>query len=224
MRVLSHRLLQDTGKPVTYEESPNKSGVITPRFLVIHYTAGRSLDSSVAWFKQKQAKASAHLVIGRNGDLVQMVPFNRKAWHAGRSSWNGVDGLNTHSVGIELDNAGELSRTEGGAWRAWFGETYKDKDVLTAPHRHDGPGAGASGWHVFTREQLDTLMEAAAALHDKYGFEAVLGHDDIAPRRKRDPGPAFPMGALRARLFGREEDEGEPGAANCDACGRLLAE
>ena len=166
---------------------------------------------------------SDDLLIGRGGDIVQMVAFNRKAWHAGRSSWNGVDGLNSHSIGIELDNAGELSRTEGGDWRAWFGETYKERDVLTARHRHDGPGAQVSGWHVFPREQLDALMDAAAALHDKYGFEAVLGHDDIAPRRKRDPGPAFPMGALRARLFGRAEEDGEPEEA-CDVCGRVLAQ
>jgi len=224
MRVVNHRLIRDKDKPVPFEATPNQSGVITPRFLVIHYTAGRSLQSTVGWFKQKQAKASAHLVIGRNGDLVQMVAFNRKAWHAGQSSWNGMDGLNSHSVGIELDNAGELSRTEGGDWRAWFGETYKDKDVLTARHAHDGPGAAASGWHVFTREQLDVLTEAAAALHDKYGFQAVLGHDDIAPRRKRDPGPAFPMDALRARLFGRAADEGEPDEEVCETCGRPLAE
>ncbi|XBQ15031.1 MAG: N-acetylmuramoyl-L-alanine amidase [Oceanicaulis sp.] len=221
MRVVSHRLLDENGKPVSYEESPNRSGVITPRFLVIHYTAGRSLQSTVNWFQNKQAKASAHLVIGRKGEIVQMVPFNRKAWHAGRSSWGEATGLNNCSIGIELDNAGELSKTEGGEWRAWFGETYKDKEVLVAPHRLDPPGSGPSGWHVFTPEQLDALHAAAAALHEKYGFEAVLGHDDIAPNRKRDPGPAFPMSALRGRLYGRAEDEAdEGGPEDCPACGK----
>jgi N-acetylmuramoyl-L-alanine amidase len=220
MRVLSHRLLQDNGRPVRFMETPNKSGVITPKYLVIHYTAGRSLDSTVAWFQNKQAKASAHLVIGRGGEIVQMAAFNRKTWHAGRSSWDGVDGLNAHSIGIELDNAGQLSRNEAGEWRAWFGETYKDKDVLTAPHKFDPPGTAMSGWHAFTSQQLDAVMDVAAALHDKYAFDAVLGHDDIAPSRKRDPGPAFPMEALRARMYGRAEETSEPAETACPTCGR----
>lgn len=220
MRVIDHTLLTAGGNPVRFEATPNGSGPVSPRFLVIHYTGGRDLESSVAWLKQERARASAHLVIGRDGEIVQMAAFNRKTWHAGRSSWKGVNGLNACSIGIELDNAGELSRTQGGGWRAWFGETYTADEVLTARHKHDGPAAEASGWHVFPGAQLEALMTAAAALQDAYRFEAVLGHDDIAPGRKRDPGPAFPMEALRARLFGRDTDEGEPAPQICEACGR----
>ena len=223
MRVVSHRLVHEDGNPVRFERTPNQSGLITPRFLVIHYTAGRSLEGAVAWLADKQSKASAHLVIGRDGEIVQMVRFDRKAWHAGRSGWDGLDGLNAWSIGIELDNAGELSRTEGGAWRAWFGETYKSEEVLQARHRHDPSDASASGWHVFTAEQLDTLTKAAFALHARYGFEAVLGHDDIAPGRKRDPGPAFPMDALRARLFGRADEKAAPVGAKYVCSGRRVS-
>lgn len=220
MRVVNHRLKDTSGQPVRFEETPNKSGVITPRLLVIHYTAGRSADSSVAWFKNKDASASAHLVIGRDGSITQMVPFNRKAWHAGRSSWGDVTGLNSHSIGIELDNAGELTRKAAGGWKAWFGGHYDDEDVVIARHRHDAPGVEPGGWHEFSEAQIDALMEVASALHAKYQFEDILGHDDIAPGRKRDPGPAFPMASLKARLEGRASEAAPSRDAVCKTCGQ----
>lgn len=205
MRVLSHRLLDNLGNPVTYEATPNVSArrTITPRFLVIHYTAGGSFDSTVAWFKNRDANASAHLVIGRDGEITQMAAFNRRAWHAGVSSWNDLNDLNSHSIGIELDNSGELTRQDDGAWKSWFQRTYPSDQVLTARHRHDEADAEPSGWHAFTEAQLDVCLNVALALHAKYNFEGILGHDDIAPGRKRDPGPAFPMAAFRARILGR---------------------
>jgi N-acetylmuramoyl-L-alanine amidase len=221
MRVVNHRLKDASDQPVPFEETPNKSGVITPRFLVIHYTAGRSADSSVAWFKNKEASASAHLVIGRDGSVTQMVPFNRKAWHAGTSRWGDVIGLNGHSIGIELDNAGELTRKAAGGWKAWFGGHYDDEDVVIARHRNDPDSKDASGWHDFPEAQIEALMEVATALHAKYAFEAILGHDDVSPGRKRDPGPALPMASLRARLEGRAS-ESDPVELDrtCQTCGQ----
>jgi len=223
MRVVNHRLHDSHDNPVRFEETPNKSGTIAPRFLIIHYTAGRSLESSVSWFKDRQASASAHLVIGRDGEIVQMVPFNKKAWHAGKSRWGDVVGLNSHSIGIELDNAGELTRKASGGWKAWFGGHFKDEDVIVARHKHDPASAQPSGWQDYPEAQLDALMDAAAALQKKYGFEAVLGHEDIAPSRKRDPGPAFPMAALKARLEGRKADEDlDPLDLVSETCGQPL--
>jgi N-acetylmuramoyl-L-alanine amidase len=164
MRVVNHRLYDVQGAPVRFEPTPNRSGPITPRFLIIHYTAGRSLESTVRWFKNPDASASAHLVIGRDGEIVQMVPFDKKAWHAGRSRWGDVVGLNSHSIGIELDNAGELTRTAAGGWAAWFGGHYDDDEVVVARHKHDAPTAEPSGWHDYPEAQLNALMEVAAAL------------------------------------------------------------
>ncbi len=223
MRVVNHRLYDDQGAPVRFEPTPNRSGPITPRFLIIHYTAGRSLESTVRWFKNPDASASAHLVIGRDGKIVQMVPFDKKAWHAGQSRSGSVVGLNSHSIGIELDNAGELTRRAAGGWAAWFGGHFADDAVVVARHKHDTPAADPSGWHAYPEAQLNALMEVAAALQAAYRFEAVLGHDDIAPRRKRDPGPAFPMAALQSRLDGRaSEAESEPTDRVCEACGQPL--
>jgi N-acetylmuramoyl-L-alanine amidase len=199
-----HRLMGDDGEAVTFDRSPNQSGRLDPRFLVMHFTAGRSAESSVRWLKNPRAKASAHLVIGRDGSVTQLVPFNKKAWHAGRSRWKGLVGLNRHSIGIELDNAGKLRRV-GDGWQTWFGRKVHATDVVEEEH----PDGRVDGWHAYSEVQIETAISVGSALMERYGFSDVLGHSDIAPRRKTDPGPAFPMGSYRAILLGRDEDEDE---------------
>ena len=133
---------------------------------------------------------------------MQTVAFDRVAWHAGRSRWAGLEGLNGFSIGIELDNAGLLTRRADG-WRAWFGAAIPDEEVVVASHRLDDLPAG---WQAFTEEQIEAAVEVATLVYDKYGLVEVVGHDDIAPERKRDPGPAFPMMSFRSRVEGRSED------------------
>jgi N-acetylmuramoyl-L-alanine amidase len=205
MHVRNHKLHTDQGEPVATARSPNQGGALVPRYLVMHYTAGGSAESSIRHLTKKAAKASAHLVIGRDGGITQLVPFNRVAWHAGRSRWQGLTGLNQHSIGIELDNAGPL---EGGAgqWRSWFERHYPDEEVAVAAHKFDDV---ERGWHRYTEAQLAAALEAAQAIVAHYGLTDVLGHDDIAPERKRDPGPAFPMESFRGHLIGRADDDFE---------------
>lgn len=199
MKILNHRLCEDDGTAVRFEESPNQSGDLVPDFLVMHFTAGSSYDSSIVHLTNPAAKASAHLVIGRNGQITQLVPFDKVAWHAGRSRWRGRTGLNRHSIGIELDNAGRLD-WQGGAWRAWFGRSYPEEEVAVAAHKHEGV---QTGWHLYTENQISAALAAAQAIAAEYEIDDVLGHDDIAPERKQDPGPAFPMDRFRARVVGR---------------------
>lgn len=87
MRIEDFRLQGDQHTAVTFEPTDNHSAGMQPVFLVIHYTGDDSLGGAVAWLKQPEAKASAHFVIGRDGEVVQMVPINRRAWHAGASRW-----------------------------------------------------------------------------------------------------------------------------------------
>jgi N-acetylmuramoyl-L-alanine amidase len=202
MIVKDHRLCRDDGTPVPFVASPNVGGKVQPLYLIMHFTAGRAAKESVQWLTQKQAKASAHLVIGRDGGVTQLVPFDRVAWHAGKSRWLNLTGLNAYSIGIELDNAGLLKR-QGGAWTAWFGDTYDPRDVVEAAHQHE---TTVRGWHAYTAPQLDAAVEVGLALMKEYAFRDVLGHDDVAPQRKVDPGPAFPMASFRARLLGRADD------------------
>lgn len=202
MKIVRHRLHTDDGEPVPFVRTPNASGELEAKYLVIHFTAGRSADESVRWLTSPAARASAHLVIGRDGSITQLVPFNRVAWHAGASRWEGISGLNRHSIGIELDNAGRLRR-QGEQWCAWFGRAYPEDEVMEAVHKHESTSCG---WHAYTPEQLDAVLEAALCIDQKYGLRDVVGHDDIAPGRKCDPGPAFPLPNFRSRLRGRAED------------------
>lgn len=200
MKIANHRLQPDgSAFKVNFVASPHKGGVMTPKYLIIHFTAGGGAASSVDWFKNPAAKASAHLVIDRsNGDITQMVDFNTVAWHAGKSKWKTVNGLNACSIGIELDNAGQLTRS-GSQFLAWFKTPYPADDVFTAT---DAKGK-ETYWHEYSAPQMDSLLQAASALHAQYNFTDILGHSDIAPGRKTDPGPAFPMGSFRSRLLGR---------------------
>ena len=200
MEVSNHRLV---GAGVTQVDTPNKSGPITPEYLIIHYTAGRSGQSSVNHFLNPAAQASAHLVIGRQGEIWQLVPFNQKAWHAGVSAWSGRSGLNSFSIGIELDNAGKLQKV-GDHYQAWFGESYPESEVIEARHKNE---SSTSFWHAYAAEQINAVLEVGRLLVSAYRLIDVLGHDDIAPGRKVDPGPAFPMASYRASLFGRGDDQ-----------------
>jgi N-acetylmuramoyl-L-alanine amidase len=197
-----HRLV---GDKVTFRESPNHGGVLKPRYLVMHYTAGRSAASSVESLctQKPSGNASAHIVLGRDGSIVQLVPFNVVSWHAGVSQWNGINGLNTYSIGIEMDNAGLLKRV-GKQYQAWFGAAYPEDQVLLAEHKH---GGGVQPWHTYTEVQIERALELAEVLVARYGLEDVLGHEDIARGRKQDPGPAFPLESVKSRALGREQNE-----------------
>lgn len=199
LSLTGHLLAGNSGAGPAQHPSPNCGGPMRAEFLVMHYTAAGSLKSAVDWLCNPTARASAHLVIGRDGSVTQLVPFDRKAWHAGRSRWQDRTGLNHCSIGIELDNFGLLSGAPGG-WRTHWGRPVPDVEVLQAAHRH---GGGTRGWHRFTDLQLDRAREIAVLLVRKYGLRDVLGHDDIAPGRKTDPGPAFPMQSFRDAVLGQ---------------------
>jgi AmpD protein len=100
-------------------------------------------------------KVSAHLLIRRDGGIRQYVPFHRRAWHAGESSYHGRQRCNDFSIGIELEGAVTQS---------------------------------------YTDSQYRCLAEVVRVLLTHYpGLtrQQIVGHSDIAPARKQDPGPLF---------------------------------
>ncbi|HEX6911025.1 MAG TPA: N-acetylmuramoyl-L-alanine amidase, partial [Longimicrobium sp.] len=202
MKIVNHRLVRDDGTPYPFKDTPNKGGTITPRWLVMHYTAGGSAQESISWLANKDAKASAHIVIARDGSITQMVDFNRRAWHAGESTWKGVDGLNGHSIGIELDSFGFLGSAGPGKWK-FRSTSIPDSEVVVARHKFGSP---SGGWPRYPQKQLDAALELARLLVKTYGLEDVIGHDDISPGRKQDPGPAFDMAGFRAAAMGAPAD------------------
>jgi N-acetylmuramoyl-L-alanine amidase len=187
LRIENHKLV---GDQVSHRDTPNRGGAMNPSYLVLHYTAGRSLESSVESLctRKPQGNASAHVVLGRDGRIVQLAPFNIVTWHAGVSQWAGLVGLNSHSIGIEMDNAGLLKRV-GSQYQAWFGKVYPEDEVMLAAHRNGGP---VSPWHAYTEVQIERAIELADLLVEHYGLQDVLGHEDIAPGRKDRPRPGFP--------------------------------
>lgn len=180
---------------MTQKPSPNRGGQLkNPKYLIIHYTAGRSAEESANWLCSKAAKASAHVIIGRDGKVIQLVPFNVVAWHAGHSEWQGLPGINNYSIGIELDNAGPVAKVNG-KWRSLhLGKNYENDEVVELNGR---------GWLMYTEKQLEVLEQLCTELVVEYpSLVDLLGHSDIAPGRKIDPGPAIDLEVLRARVFG----------------------
>ena len=202
LRIVAHLL---KGRTVNFVETPNKGGVIDPKYLVFHYTAGRNAQASIDWLTNPDAKASAHLVVGRDGKITQLAPFNIKTWHAGRSAWDGLSGINTHSIGVEMDNAGPLT-FEGTTLKAWFGKDYPKTQAVHAKHKLDQE---PQWWHAYTEIQITTATELAKLLVKSYNLKEIVGHEDIAPGRKRDPGPAFPLSHIQALVMGRPEDDSD---------------
>jgi AmpD protein len=99
-----------------------------------------------------QLKVSAHFLIRRDGALIQFVPCNQRAWHAGASSWQGRERCNDFSIGIELEGC------------------------------DDQP---------FESAQYQTLNALLKTLRETYPICSIVGHSEIAPGRKTDPGPRF---------------------------------
>ena len=117
------------------------------------------------WFARLEGlRVSAHLLIDRRGRVTQFVPFDRRAWHAGASSFAGRENCNDFSVGIELEGTDE---------------------------------------RPYTRAQYARLVRVSRALMREYPritAGRIVGHSDIAPGRKTDPGRAFDWERYRAAL------------------------
>lgn len=144
-----------------------------PMFLVMHYTA-LPLAQSLDVLTNPKKSVSAHYLVPDRGKtkqykIFQLVPEERRAWHAGVSEWQGASMLNAASLGIEIVNPG-------------FPETDQ---VLPPMQRH---------WQPYGEDQVRAIGKLAQYIVKKYAIKPtrVVGHSDIAPGRKNDPGPLFP--------------------------------
>lgn len=201
MKVSNHILHLDADQPCPFAQTPNFGKVITPLYLVLHYTAGTTAAGAIGWFQKPQSQASAHFVLDRDGGLTQMVPMNRRAWHAGESRWGELKDINSFSIGIEIVNAGKLRKRADGAWVNWSNAVIRNDEVSLATHKNE---ARETGWHEYTSAQIETVVAVGTVVAKHYQLVDVLGHDDIAPARKADPGPLFPMSSVRSRILGRQ--------------------
>ena len=105
-------------------------------------------------------RVSAHLFVDRRGAITQFVPFERRAWHAGQSSFRGRVGCNDFSIGVELEGTDEAA---------------------------------------YDSYQYEALADVAACLTERYArlsLSGIVGHEEIAPGRKTDPGSSFDWSRL----------------------------
>jgi len=118
------------------------------------FTNNLKIDLHPSFQDLKDLRVSSHLLITRIGEIIQFVPFNLRAWHAGISSYEGRENCNDFSIGIELEGCDH---------------------------------------EIFTAEQYHALNQILRTLADEYAItrENIVGHSDIAPGRKTDPGPFF---------------------------------
>lgn len=77
-----------------------------PNFVIIHHTAQHSVDQTIRTFNLPHTKVSAHYLIGKDGEVFQLLNDYIRAWHAGASKWGAITDMNSVSLGIELDNNG----------------------------------------------------------------------------------------------------------------------
>lgn len=84
---------------------PRRDG-LTPRLIVLHYTAMPSAVAARDWLCAPEAQVSAHYVLARSGALWQLVDEEDRAWHAGAGGWNGQGDVNSRSIGVEVCNTG----------------------------------------------------------------------------------------------------------------------
>lgn len=137
------------------------------RFLVLHYTVANT-PASIKILTQQQVSSHYLLTDEAQPKIYRLVDENRAAWHAGNSSWKNFTQLNNSSIGIEIVNAGWKDTPQGRVY---------------AP---------------FPQAQMDALLPLVKDIVARHGIapENVLGHSDIAPLRKQDPGPQFPWQRL----------------------------
>ena len=137
--------------------------------LLLHYTGMASAQAALDRLCDPAAKVSAHYCIDEDGRVLRLVPEDRRAWHAGASSWAGAGDVNGRSIGIELVNPG-----------------------------HE------FGYRPFTDPQMTALIDLAKGVLDRHPIPPyrVLGHSDVAPLRKEDPGELFDWPALATAGIG----------------------
>ena len=135
--------------------------------LVIHFTA-EDMARSLQILTQQEV--SAHYLVSDETPprIYRLVDEGRRAWHAGLSSWRGNTALNASSIGIEIVNLGDVNTPEGTRYTA------------------------------YPPEQIELVISLVKDIVARHGIrpDRVVGHSDIAPQRKVDPGPLFPWARL----------------------------
>lgn len=146
------------------------------RYIILHYTRA-NLQQALQTLTQGQVSAHYLITDEKPARVFQLVDENRRAWHAGYSQWHDDVDLNSTSIGIEIVNQGPLCDE-------LLSSLCSEK---TAEH-----------WQPFSESQTQRLIALLKDIQQRHHIspQHILGHSDVAPSRKIDPGPAFPWQRL----------------------------
>lgn len=141
--------------------------------VVLHYTDMLSAKEALDRLCDPTSQVSAHYLVDVDGTIYSLVPEEKRAWHAGKSSWMGIPHVNHFSIGIEIQNGGV--------------EFFKKNAY----------------WEPYSEIQIKSVLDLLKTLKKRYdlGRHQILGHCHVAPDRKIDPGPHFPWSSLMRQLF-----------------------
>ncbi|MEB2843217.1 N-acetylmuramoyl-L-alanine amidase [Rhizobiales bacterium RZME27] len=140
-----------------------------PDMILLHYTGMGGEDEALSWLCNSESQVSSHYFVRENGAVFQLVPEALRAWHAGKSVWEGEVDTNSRSIGIEIANVGH-------------------------------PG----GLPPFPGAQIESVIGLCRDVAERWSIapQRILGHSDVAPIRKVDPGENFPWGRLHQAGIG----------------------
>jgi len=211
--------------PNRYHEGYKPELIKAPEAVVVHYTATRSMPKTLRWLtmseaeitkgieaiavrtgkpQPKAAPASAHFLIDRDGSVRQLAPLEARTWHAGGATSKLFEhgNVNGRTIGIELMNVGPLkAKTDDKGLPGFVAVSDGRPWEISGVEALDG-----TFWEPFPPHQLDALVDALQEIYKHFPTlhesKRLVGHCDVDPTRKVDPGPAFPWATIRERLFG----------------------
>jgi N-acetylmuramoyl-L-alanine amidase len=199
--ILAWLILASCASDGKFVQVPSDNQNSRVKMIVLHHTTVDFAESLDVLTKSTVGSVSAHYLIPEPGDptytkkklkVHQLVADTGRAWHAGVSYWRGKSGLNDQSIGIEL-----VYKTHCSDWvEAGEGDTRSVPERLCL-------------YPDFAETQIELLVDLLGGLKKKHPDIAsidIVGHSDIAPSRKTDPGPRFPWQRLYKLGFGAWPD------------------
>ena len=146
-------MFQLRSKSSKYEARPEG---VRPYILLMHYTGMQSAEAAIERLTDPESGVNVHYIVDEEGRVLDLVPEECRAWHAGVSYWQGESDINSASIGVEIVNPG-----------------------------HE------FGYREFPQVQMKAVLKLSQEIIKRHEIKYVLGHSDVAPERKQDPGELF---------------------------------